>query len=229
MRYKYETHLHTSEASKCALASGAEQVRSYYDAGYSGIIVTDHFFNGNSCIPHDLTWNERIELFCRGYENAKIEGETLGMSVFFGWEQSYHGTDFLIYGLGKNWLIEHDDILEWSIEEQYKRVHADGGYVVHAHPFRQAFYIPETRLFPNCCDAVEVMNASNDNIDPEYNISAYEYADKYNFPMTGGSDVHNVPAMCGGMEFSKKLDSIEDYIEAVKSKSGKMLNFRGVN
>ena len=39
----YETHLHTSEASACSIITGAEQARTYKEAGYSGIIVTDHF------------------------------------------------------------------------------------------------------------------------------------------------------------------------------------------
>ena len=46
--YKYETHLHTCEASACASAKGEEQARRYKELGYDGIIVTDHFFNGNT-------------------------------------------------------------------------------------------------------------------------------------------------------------------------------------
>ena len=46
--YKYETHLHTSETSACAVSSAGDMVRAYADAGYTGIVVTDHFFNGNT-------------------------------------------------------------------------------------------------------------------------------------------------------------------------------------
>ena len=48
--FLYETHLHTSEASACANVSGREQARIYRKAGYAGIIVTDHFFNGNTAV-----------------------------------------------------------------------------------------------------------------------------------------------------------------------------------
>ena len=41
--YKYETHLHTREGSACASATGGEMVRAHIEAGYSGMIVTDHF------------------------------------------------------------------------------------------------------------------------------------------------------------------------------------------
>ena len=47
-RYLYETHMHTSEASACAGSTGAQMARAYKEAGYTGIIVTDHFFYGNT-------------------------------------------------------------------------------------------------------------------------------------------------------------------------------------
>ena len=228
MGYRYETHLHTSEGSACARASGAEQVRSYSEAGYTGIIVTDHFFNGNTTVPRNLPWKERVNLFCLGYENAKAEGDRLGMDVFFGWESGYSGTDFLIYGLDKQWLIEHEGMLEWSVEEQYHRVKADGGLIVHAHPFRQAFYIPEVRLFPEYVDAVEVINMGNVPLDPIYNNQAYAYALEHDLPMTSGSDIHNVPASSGGMEFGHRLTCIEDYMSAVMAREGKVLGLEMV-
>ena len=56
--YKYETHLHTKEASACASSTGAEMARAYQAAGYAGIIVTDHFFNGNTAVPANLPWEK---------------------------------------------------------------------------------------------------------------------------------------------------------------------------
>ena len=43
-RYLYETHMHTKESSACAHNTGAEMARAYKEAGYTGIIITDHFF-----------------------------------------------------------------------------------------------------------------------------------------------------------------------------------------
>ena len=81
--YLYETHLHTTAASACARSSGAEYISFYKSLGYAGIIVTDHFFNGNCSIPDNLPWEERVNLFCRGYEEAKAEGDRQGLQVFF--------------------------------------------------------------------------------------------------------------------------------------------------
>ena len=114
--YKYETHLHTKHGSACATISGKGQALEYKHAGYTGIIITEHFFRGNTCIPKDLTWEERINLFCRGYEEAKYYGDKIGLQVFFGWEETYDGQDFLVYGLDKEWLLNHPEVenmVEW--------------------------------------------------------------------------------------------------------------------
>ena len=70
--YKYETHLHTSQASACASASGDDYIEKYIQAGYAGIIVTDHFFQGNTCVPNheQETWENRVNQYCSGYEKA---------------------------------------------------------------------------------------------------------------------------------------------------------------
>ena len=46
--YLYDTHVHTSEGSACGQNTGAEMARAYQKAGYAGIVVTDHFFYGNT-------------------------------------------------------------------------------------------------------------------------------------------------------------------------------------
>lgn len=216
--FKYDTHVHTSEASACATISGAEQVRLYKKLGYTGIIVTDHFFNGNTTVPKSLPWEERVERFCLGYEHAKREGEIEGISVFFGWEESYFGTDFLIYGLDKDWLIKNPDILNWSRQEHYERVHGSGGFLVHAHPFREADYISSIRLYPEYEDAIEIINASHKN--PKFNKKAAEYAKRHQKPVTGGSDAHHAGSPHGGMVFQHELKDIQDFINSVKRKKG---------
>lgn len=214
-QFRYETHLHTSEASACAIFSAAEHVRTYKELGYEGIIVTDHFFNGNTSVPRELPWEERVDLFCKGYENAKVEGDKIGLSVFFGWEANFNSTEFLIYGLDKEWLKAHPDILSWSIEEQYRRIHEDGGFIVHAHPFRIRPYIKEVRLFPDCIDAVEAINVGNRNDD--FDRKALLYAKKHNLPVTGGSDAHGHNTSRSGVTFPHKLENIQDFISGIKA------------
>lgn len=225
--YRYETHLHTKEASACAIYSAAEQVRYYKDAGYDGIIVTDHFFNGNSSVPRNLPWEERIDLFCKGYEAAKAEGDKVGLSVFFGWEANFRATEFLIYGLDKEWLKNHPDILSWSIEEQYKHVHEDGGFVVHAHPFRVRPYIKEIRLFPDCVDAVEAINVGNRN--EEFDKQAAAYAKRNRLPVIAGTDAHGLETMHSGLAFHHRIEDINGFIDGIKAGRYELIKPRQIN
>ncbi len=214
--YKYDTHVHTSESSACATINGADQAKLYKKLGYSGIIITDHFFNGNTAIPRNLPWEEWVERFVLGYEHALETGKKIGLSVFFGWEESFRGTDFLVYGLDKEWLLKNPEILNWDISELYGRIHAEGGFLVHAHPFRQADYISKIRLYPEYEDAIEIINGSHTN--PEYNQKAIDYAKVQNKPVTGGSDAHHAWSEHVGMVFQQELKNIRDYIEGVKHK-----------
>ena len=213
--FKYETHIHTMQASACARITGGEQAIQYKECGYDGIMITDHFFRGNTCIRKDMPWKERINMFCSGYEDAKKTGDNIGLKVFFGYEETYDGTDFLVYGVDKEWMLQHPEMEFWTIEQQYKEIHKAGGIVIQAHPFRDRYYIPKIRLYPHNVDGVEVINKSN---LPEENQQALEYATKYNLPMTCGSDGHRDRVLGGGIAVEHELYSIQDYIDLIKRK-----------
>lgn len=220
MMYKYETHLHTKYGSACASISGKGQAIAYKNAGYTGIMITDHFFRGNTCVPSTLSWKERVELFCHGYEEAKKTGDKIGLQVFFGWEETFDGQDFLIYGLDKNWLLNHPEVEHWTIKQQYEEVTKYGGLVIHAHPFRDRPYIPKIRLFPKQVHGVEVYNACNFE---EENQRAYMYAKQYELPMTAGADSHHHEIVCSGIRVEKKFEDIRDYIKMIKENKPKQL------
>lgn len=221
--YLYETHIHTSESSACAGNSGEEMARACKEAGYTGIIITDHNWYGNSCIDRSLPWEQWVEAFCRGYENAKKWGDENGLQVFFGYESCYRGTEFLIYGVDGQWLSDHPEIKDASIEEQYRLIHEAGGMVIQAHPFRKENYIPKIRLFPEWSDGAEGINAthschlSTKHNDPGWDDQAIAYSLQHNLPMTAGSDVHSTLIFGGGVAFKRKLKSIRDYCDAILS------------
>jgi hypothetical protein len=220
MSYLYETHLHTVRGSACGVSRGRDYIRKYLDLGFTGIIVTDHFFNGNTAIDRHLSWKQWVEQFTRGYEETREEGEKRGLDVFFGWEETYKGDDYLVYGLDKAWLRVHPASAHWSRQEQFDAVHAAGGCVVHAHPFRAAYYIKTIHLAPKLVDAVEIANACN---DPLWDSLASEYAARTGLPVTAGSDIHDARQLEEGNIFGvyldKRLETIGDYAEAVRGRA----------
>ena len=194
--FTIETHLHTAQGSACAVSTGEEMARAHKAAGYDAIILTDHFFGGNTAVPRDLPWAERIERYCAGYEQARAVGEAIGLKVFFGIEWAWHGTEFLTYGIGKDYLLAHPEMETWDIPTYLTNVRAAGAFVSHAHPFRQASYLTQPpRLFPEYVDAVEVYNCGN--AEQAYNDQALAYAKRYGLAMTAGSDGHDAREMRG--------------------------------
>lgn len=217
--------MHTSEASACAYSTAAQMADKYKSEGYTGIFVTDHFFNGNSAVPRDLPWQDRIELYCKGYENAKKRGDEIGLDVFFGFEYGDGGSDFLIYGLDKNWLMKNDHILEMELTAFLEYARSCGGFAVQAHPFRDYQYIRSTTHCPHFIDAVEIINASHP-LDTPFNERAKLYAQWYGLPVTAGSDSHNTADRWfgGGIITDKKIKSAQDYMEIVRNGGAELLD-----
>lgn len=222
MGYLYETHLHTCWGSACASATGKEHVRFYKSLGYQGIMVTDHFFSGNTAIPRTGTWEERIRLFCRGYEEALEEGEKVGLDVFFGWEQNYQGDEYLIYGPSPEWLLAHPEIEHCTRREQLQMVHEEGGCVVQAHPFRTRPYLHRILLGTDYCDGAEVANAGNYAFNDAY---AIRYARERGLTMTAGSDNHHAhdgmekESNIFGIVLDHRLESMKEYAAMVRAHS----------
>lgn len=219
--YFYETHLHTAEGSACGHASGREMARACKEYGYTGIFVTDHNWGGNTAVDRAKPWKEWVNEFCKGYENAEAEGKRIGLDVFFGYEAGYRGTEFLLYGIDKDWMLANPGIRQANIEQQYRMVRQNGGMVIHAHPYREEGYIPEVRLFPEWVDGVEGVNAMHSNLrsrahfDPAFDERAIRYAGEHELPMTAGSDIHFTDLLGGGIAFRRRLASSGDYVRAI--------------
>lgn len=189
MSYLYETHLHTNVSSKCGVSAPEEYIQVYLDKGYTGIVVTDHFFNGNCAVDPTLSWKEKVDAYVRSYERAKEEGDKRGLDVFFGMEARLGNDEYLIYGIDKAWLYLHPEIVTASHVEQYRLIHEAGGAVVQAHPYRERDYETALDIYPYCVDAFEGYNKENSRKEDHL---AVELAKKYHLPLTAGSDVHNV-------------------------------------
>jgi hypothetical protein len=216
--YLYETHLHTKQGSACGISRGRDYIARYLDLGYAGIIVTDHFDRGNCAIDRKLPWKKWVNKFCEGYEDAREEGTRRGLDVFFGWEETFNGDDYLVYGLGKEWLLEHPETASWNRKEQFEETRRYGGCVVQAHPFRQRSYIGSVILSTGCVDAVEAANGGNDR---SFDALAWAYAQKLSLPATAGSDVHYAgdvrPDIVFGVYLDKKMETIADYVVAIRN------------
>ena len=188
MGYRYEMHVHTNEVSLCAGCSAAGQVEVYHKLGYAGLCITNPFINGVTHVPKNIPWADQVEGYCHAYDLAAEAAKGTGMDVFFGWEYCIGGgTDFLVYGLGKDWLLANEDAMKLSPKNYLQKVRGDGAIVIHAHPFREAGYIEMIKLLPRDVDGVEFYNANRTEME---NALARQYAGKYGLWGSAGSDNH---------------------------------------
>lgn len=214
--YKYETHLHTSPVSACAKANVSDTLVFYKNLGYDGVFITNHFLDGNINIDKSLPYEKKIEFYFSDYENALKLSKNIGIKVFLGIEISYGGTDFLIYGLNKKWFLKNPQIMDMKKSDELPFLRENGALVIQAHPFRQDYYIDHIRIYPDCIDGMEVVNANRTESE---NKIAMIYADEYKLLKTAGSDNHLASAQIhfAGMASETPIVSEEDFIKRIKS------------
>ena len=217
-----QLHLHTAETSRCGRSGGAEMARACKEAGYNLIAITDHFMNANIGCDAGLSWEEKVEFLFRGYHAARKEGEKIGLTVIQGWETFQNGPELLTYGLGEEFLLANPDIDKAPYHEYIRRVKEAGGWIIHAHPYRQAPYIPDFRPDYRSVEAYEVFNAGNSS--PEFNRKAREEAEEKGLLMFAGSDAHSVERVrSGAMRFRKPVYSMEEIFDAVRRNEAELI------
>jgi len=198
-------------------------VRYYKRKEYAGVIITDHFFNGNSGCPQNLSWEGKVKFFTEAYERAKKEGEKHDFDVFFGLEYSYNGTEFLVYGLNEEFLLKNPRFDKLQMKDFSAAVRGAGGYLAQAHPYRTAWWIsnPEP-AHHSLIDGIEVHNST---MSDKTNRLALKYAEKHNLAKQSGSDAHNTSAhRPSGIALQNRAEDIFDIINALKKDRVVLLN-----
>ena len=214
--YRYETHLHSAPVSKCGSYSVRDNMEFYKRIGYDGIFLTNHFLDANIGGDRSRPYEEQIEFFFTDIEEGERLSNEIGIKFFWGVETSYLGSDFLVYGLSKEWYLAHPEIMSVSRKEMLTMMAEDGALIVHAHPFREASYIDHIRLYPYNVHAVEIDNCGNKDFQ---NDMARLYAEMYNLPFSAGSDNHIAGSISrlAGVEFETPIRDIDDFINRVKA------------
>lgn len=224
--YQYETHLHTAPVSACARAGVRENLEFYKNLGYAGVFITNHFIDGNISIDGSLPYEQRIQYYFSDYEQGVELGREIGIDVFCGIEMSCGGTDFLVYGLDKQWFLDNPGIEGMKKSEQLPLLMENGALVIQAHPFREEWYIDHIRLFPRHVHGVEIYNACR----PEFqNEMARRYAEYYGLLPFAGTDNHSAGKQqtLGGMQSETPIRDEADFVRRVKN--GEMTLFRRTN
>ncbi len=213
--YLYETHCHTCPVSKCARSTVREILEFYLSMGYPGVFITNHFLDGNINIDRSLSYEERLRFYFSDYDDAVRIGHEIGISVFLGLELTYKGTDFLIYGLDRDWFFSHPEIEGMKKSQELELLRNAGALIIQAHPFRDASYIDHIRLFPHHIHGVEIINANRSDFE---NKQAKEYAKAYGLLSFAGSDIHcTTQKSLAGIMTSTPIINEQDFCQLIHS------------
>ncbi len=214
--YKYEMHIHT------LLSGGGSDIREHIDAlvkkGYSGMVVTNHFYNGDTRIDKSLSWQDFVDAYRQDYLYGLEYAKKIDFDLLFGLEEHIgNGQEILIYGVSPDFIASHPELKTASAEEYAEVVHSGGGLVYQAHPYRDRDYI--ICPFPLDCldklDGIEVYNACN---YPEWNESARQLAESRGLACVGGSDGHSTQsAGNSGIATSERIRTNQDLVQVLKS------------
>ncbi len=220
--FKYELHMHTKNCSRCGVNEVTEMLDAYKNRDYTGVVLTDHFFKGNSvwCEEGIWEWTERVKLFSECYYKAVEYGKKIGLDVFFGFENNVGGgREQLAYGVDERFLLNNPDIHQLPAKEFCKLVREYGGITSCAHPYRMANYIDaNSDTYADVCDCVEIFNYGN--ADNEWNKKAYKLAKSLGKYFTSGSDAHSIEGVgYAGIATETKITSRKELVSAIKSDS----------
>lgn len=220
--YRYEMHCHTNWCSRCAHNSPQEMAQAYWEKGYAGMVITDHFLLGNSAVDQSLPWEEKMRAYDAPRQAVQEWAQQQGVDfqAFLGLEHHYgSGKEVLTYGIDLEFLLCHPNLHLLPLKDYTDTVRQGGGLISMAHPYREEPYIdPNVLPQPDCLDGAEAFNYGN-RTDRE-NQRAVELIRKYHLIPTSGGDIHSIlePGLGqAGIALKERARSSQDLVDALRS------------
>ncbi len=215
-KYKTEMHCHTAQSSlKCGKMNAEDVVETYINAGYSTLLITDHY-GGVHLSEKGAEYD--ICTFLEGYNTAKAVSDEI--NIILGMEINLYANknDYLIYGITEEIIRKNPEIYKYNISELCDFAHKNGLLVYQAHPFRNNLCI----VPPGICDGIEVFN-SHPRHDSRNDI-ALAWAQKYNLNTISGSDAHKPEDMAiSGIRTKYEIKTSDDLLNTLKSCDYKLI------
>lgn len=206
-KYLIETHSHTKEVSGCSGIFAEEMVELYVKAGFDGLIITDHYFDGFfESLKGD--WKYKAERYLEGVYKAKKIGKEKGIKIYTGMEIGFVGSlnHYLVFGVTEQFIIENKELYKIGLEN-FRKICIENDFLLfQAHPFRDGM----TRADTNLLDGIEVFNGHPEQ--RSRNEMSIEHAILHNKKLMSGSDCHHAHHVGRGGIYLRKLPENEKEI-----------------
>lgn len=217
--YKLEMHLHTSRNSDCGKECPADIAKIYADAGYNGIVCTNHLnrndLYGYVAPPWKRLFRSIPDCWLRDLLELKEECAKVGIDVFAGAEVSpddvtYYKPDhpyaeFLMYGITADELRENcERFLTMTQRELFEWCDSRGIVLAQAHPYREMCDVMDTSLL----HGIEISNTHPGH--DSRNALAVDLCKRTGLIPTGGSDFHYRGGEGGGVILPRRPNDERD-------------------
>lgn len=225
-KYKYQMHTHTTPCSRCGRLTPKDLTEALLENGYQGAVITNHFYHGNSGIDRSesTSWEEFVRAYEENYLECKREAEKYDLDIIFSIEESvYPGTEILCYGVTPKILYDNPQLIKGECDEWIRVMRENNVVIIQAHPYREAFYIPNPGPLPlEKVDGIEIFNRGNAK---EYNDKARALASENPHLLTTSSaDTHTTDTVgVGGIMTDKRIRNEKELAELLRSRDYELI------
>lgn len=200
----FDIHTHTRKYSGCSFINPEDIIGQAMEAKLDGLAITEHGMRWPDdefaalqklALPHGIVLINGQEIYTQN-SNNKIEG------------------DFLVFG------IQHSLTGSYSAKELVDLVHAEGGIIIAAHPYKLSrggkshYYGAGDLVYKLKLDAIELFHP--DQNDLAMNKVRKAMAELH-IPGSGGSDAHKILNIGSYVTlFKNKIQSEKDFIREIR-------------
>jgi hypothetical protein len=201
----FDIHVHTLKYSDCSFINPEELIAQALEVDLDGIAITEH----------GMRWPDKE--FDKLKKLADPHGIVLinGQEIYTASSNNEMEGEFLVFGL------KHSLTRRCSAAELCEKVHAQGGILIAAHPYKLSrggkshYYGAGDRIYQIPIDAIELYH-------PDHSDRALgkvrRAMKELGIPGTGGSDAHKIfnVGSCVTL-FENKIMDEKDFIREIRA------------
>ena len=185
---KIETHCHSKGGSSCGTCTAKEIVEFYKNAGYGGIVLTNHY---SQSIVEDYYGakndKEGVDRFFSLYDEFEIQAKKEGLKTFFGIEVRINSTqtEYVLYGFDREFLYKNPRLYEYTQKELFELANKNDLFMFQSHPFRDGVVAGDPRYL----HGAESFNGHYHHVNR--NDFAEKFCEDNNLIKLSGTDFHH--------------------------------------
>lgn len=81
------------------------------------MVITDHYYDGFFEALHGMSWNNKIDMYLKGFRLAEEEGKKTGVNILLGMELRFkeNFNDYLVYGIDEDFLKHNKELYKLNL------------------------------------------------------------------------------------------------------------------